>query len=107
MVHEFSPISAIQHDWNTWVRNYEEILFATFRELDIRIDAYSPLGRGYFKGTVRERASDVLGKQDLRLMGFRKASEEKLPQNFPLVDEVAKLAIEMGITVGRLAVAGL
>ncbi|KAG7349532.1 hypothetical protein IV203_012129 [Nitzschia inconspicua] len=38
------------------------------------------------------------GKAGLRLMGFRKASEEKLPQNFPLVDE---------ITVGRLAVAGL
>jgi aryl-alcohol dehydrogenase-like predicted oxidoreductase len=105
--HAVYPIYAIEQEWSMWARDCEEELIPTCRELGIKIVAYSPLGRGFLTGTIRGRDSDVFGEHDFRLMGVPKFSEENLPQNLQLVDQVASLAKEKGITVGQLALAWL
>jgi aryl-alcohol dehydrogenase-like predicted oxidoreductase len=105
--HAVHPIYALEQEWSMWARDCEEDLIPTCRELGIRIVAYSPLGRGFLTGTIRGRDSNVFGEHDFRLMGVPRFSEENLPHNLELVDQVAALAQEKGITVGQLALAWL
>lgn len=105
--HKVHPIYAIEQEWSMWSRDCEESIVPTCRELGIKIVAYSPLGRGFLTGIIRGRDSDVFGEHDFRLMGVPKFSEENLPQNLELVDQVAALAQTKGITVGQLALAWL
>lgn len=105
--HKIHPIYAIEQEWSMWARDCEAELIPTCRELGIKIVAYSPLGRGFLTGAIRGRDSDVFGQRDFRLMGVPKFSEENLPENLKLVDQVAELAKGKGITVGQLALAWL
>ncbi|XP_075675392.1 IN2-2 protein-like [Castanea sativa] len=46
--HAVHPITVVQLEWSLWLRDVEEEIIPTCRELGIGIVAYSPLGRGFF-----------------------------------------------------------
>jgi len=50
------PITALQTEYSLWSREPEKELFATCRELGVTFVAYSPLGRGFLTGKIRDPA---------------------------------------------------
>src|SRR3954469_19966345 len=52
--HAVHPISAVQSEYSLWTRNSELGLLDTCRELGIAFVAFSPLGRGFLAGAVRD-----------------------------------------------------
>ncbi len=62
--HTVHPISALQSEYSLWERNLEDAsseggpsILATCRELGIGLVPYSPLGRGFFGGSLTDPAS--------------------------------------------------
>jgi aryl-alcohol dehydrogenase-like predicted oxidoreductase len=97
--HAVHPITAVQNEYSPWSRDPEALLPA-LREMGVGLVAYSPLGRGFFSGTVQ--SYDDLGADDNRRMYPRfKAFEE----NRPVLDAFTELAKERGISSARLALA--
>src|SRR5262245_41106557 len=48
------PIAALQSEYSLWSRDVEQDSLAACRELGIGYVAYSPLGRGFLTGAIRE-----------------------------------------------------
>lgn len=55
--HAVYPIYCIEQEWSLWSRDIEAEILPTCRELGIKIVAYSPLGRGFLTGVMRNRES--------------------------------------------------
>ncbi|KAL8491365.1 hypothetical protein ACS0TY_023119 [Phlomoides rotata] len=74
--HAVHPITAVQLEWSLWVRDVEEEIIPTCRELGIGIVVYSPLGKGFFSSGARviENATED---------DFRKVSISNL-KSFPV-----------------------
>ncbi len=105
--HAVAPISYIEQEWSLWSRDIERDIVPTCKELDIKIVAYSPLGRGFLTGTLRSRDDPNLKPGDYRLIASPKFAEGNFQSNLELVDRVKSLADRKGITVGQLALAWL
>ena len=84
------------------MRDVEDEILPTCRELGIGFVAYSPLGRGFLSG--RFRSPDELDENDFRRLGPRWQGEN-LARNQELVAKVEGLAAEKGCTSGQLALA--
>lgn len=97
-----TPIYCIEQEWSLWSRDIEAEILPTCRELGIKIVAYSPLGRGFLTGAIKERASLA----DYRAMS-PKFQEGNFENNLTLVEAVQAIADRKGITVGQLALAWL
>ncbi|KAK9461596.1 NADP-dependent oxidoreductase domain-containing protein [Lipomyces oligophaga] len=96
-----APISAVEIEYSMWcVDAAENGVLQTCAELKIPVIAYSPLGRGFLTGQIRSRADIPAG--DMRLF-FERFSEENLPINLKLADEVVELAKAKGVTPAQLA----
>lgn len=96
------PIYCIEQEWSLWSRDIEVDIVPTCRELGIKIVAYSPLGRGFLTGAIRDRGEI----QDFRA-STPKFAEGNFENNLSLVNAVSALAERKGITVGQLALAWL
>ncbi len=96
------PISALQTEYSLWSRDPEREHFALCRELGIAFVAYSPLGRGFLTGKIREL-------EDLAADDFRRNSPRFMAENFPrnleVVDAVGKIAERRGCTAAQVALA--
>lgn len=102
--HKVHPISAVQSEYSLWSRDIEESVLGTCQRLGIGFVPYSPLGRGFLTGAIRQRSD--LQADDWRLFSPR-FSEENFAQNLLLVDKVAAMAQEKGCTSAQLALAWL
>ncbi|MDT0499992.1 MULTISPECIES: aldo/keto reductase [unclassified Halomonas] len=98
------PIAALQTEYSLWTRNPEIAVLEACREADTLLVAFSPLGRGFLAGSVRERESLVEG--DVRL-GMPRFTTENLTRNLELLTELERLAHEREATTGQLALAWL
>jgi aryl-alcohol dehydrogenase-like predicted oxidoreductase len=74
----------------------------TVRELGIGFVPYSPLGRGFLTGTIRDTSK--LESDDFRLSTPRFAGDN-LQRNLHIVDEVEAVAREAGATPAQVALA--
>ena len=54
-IHAIHPVSVLQSEYSLWTRDPEGEVLDTCRELGISLVPYSPLGRGFFTGTVSIR----------------------------------------------------
>ena len=99
--HAVHPIAAVQSEYSLWSRDPEADVLPACRELGIGFVPYSPLGRGLLTGTVSPAS---LGADDWRrdLPRFEAANFES---NQKLLDTLAKIAADKGITVAQLALA--
>lgn len=102
--HAVHPIAAVQTEYSLWTRNPEIAVLACCREIGAAFVAFSPLGRGFLAGTLRDVAT--LEAKDLRrnMPRFEPATYAK---NLALLDGCAAIAREVGATPAQLALAWL
>jgi aryl-alcohol dehydrogenase-like predicted oxidoreductase len=100
--HAVHPISALQSEWSLWSRDIENKVLPAARELGIGIVPYSPLGRGFLTGQIRN--PDELSRGDFR-RGTPRFEGENFASNLEVVERVRTIASEKGIRPGQLALA--
>src|SRR5271167_3166955 len=98
--HATHPISALQSEYSLWTRDYEDDVIPTLRELGIGFVPFSPLGRGFLSGNLRELPPD-----DMRRMVSPRFNDENMQRNLKVVDLIQEIAKEKGITPSQLALA--
>jgi aryl-alcohol dehydrogenase-like predicted oxidoreductase len=96
------PIAALQTEYSLWSRDVEGELLSLCRELEIGFVAYSPLGRGFLSGSIR--SIDDLAEDDRRRK-MPRFQGDNFKKNLELVERVAEIAKEKGVTPGQLALA--
>jgi aryl-alcohol dehydrogenase-like predicted oxidoreductase len=96
------PIAALQSEYSLWTRDPEDGVLACCRALDICFVAYSPLGRGFLTGAIRQVGD--LAPDDYRRQTPRFQSDN-LAANLELVKRVEELAAKKGCTPAQLALA--
>jgi aryl-alcohol dehydrogenase-like predicted oxidoreductase len=102
--HAVHPIAALQTEYSLWSRNPELGTLAACAELGTAFVAFSPLGRGFLTGKIRDVAA--LPESDIR-RAMPRFSAANYPPNLELVDQFAGLAREAGCTPAQLAIAWL
>jgi len=98
--HATHPITALQSEYSLWTRDYEDEVIPTLRELGIGFVPFSPLGRGFLSGKIRELADD-----DMRRKISPRFDAENMQRNLKVVDRIKEIASEKGITPSQLALA--
>jgi aryl-alcohol dehydrogenase-like predicted oxidoreductase len=101
--HAVHPITALQSEYSLFERTVEEEgILDTLKELGIGFVPYSPLGRGFISGEIKN--PDDFSENDFR-RGIPKFQGEQFYKNIELLNELNKLAEEKGITASQLAIA--
>jgi len=98
--HATHPISALQSEYSLWTRDYEDEVIPTLRELGIGFIPFSPLGRGFLSGNIRELPAD-----DMRRRISPRFDAENIQRNLKVVDRIKEIARDKGITPSQLALA--
>ena len=83
--HAVHPIAALQSEYSLWRRDPEDGVLETVRELGVGFVAYSPLGRGFLTGAIRNTGD--LAQDDFRRSTPRFAGGN-FERNLALVDAV-------------------
>ena len=96
------PITALQTEYSLWSREPEKELLATCQELGLTFVAYSPLGRGFLTGKIKNPSE--LPQNDWRRNAPR-FQAENLQTNLKIIDRIEKLAKEKGCSPAQLALA--
>jgi aryl-alcohol dehydrogenase-like predicted oxidoreductase len=96
------PITALQSEYSLWTRDPEAEVLPACRELSIGFVAYSPLGRGFLTGKLRN--TDNLAADDFRRLSPR-FQGENIKRNAELVERIEKIAAEKKCTAAQLALA--
>ena len=102
--HAVHPITALQTEYSPWTRNPEIAVLEACRELGVSFVAFSPVGRGFLAGGVRE-LSQIEGSDFRRMMPRFKG--EAFAQNLKLLDQFTQLAKSAGCTPAQLCMAWL
>ena len=100
--HATHPIAALQSEYSLWTREPETRVLPVCRELGIGFVPFSPLGRGFFAGAVREAAAIAAGDVRRGLPRFQGANLER---NLTALDRFNGLARTKGCTPPQLALA--
>ncbi|MGI4877171.1 MAG: aldo/keto reductase [Janthinobacterium lividum] len=102
--HAVHPIAALQTEYSLWTRNPEIAVLAACRELGTAFVAFSPVGRGFLAGGVRD--SGALADSDLRRQ-MPRFKEPNFTANKSLLGALRSVADEVGCTPGQLSLAWL
>ena len=100
--HAVHPITAVQSEYSLWTRDPEGSVLPACRELGIGFVPYSPLGRGFLTGRLRQ--FDDLGPNDSRRNSPR-FQGDNFPRNLDLIDRVSAIAQEKHCSPAQLALA--
>ncbi|HUC77617.1 MAG TPA: aldo/keto reductase [Vicinamibacterales bacterium] len=100
--HATHSIAALQSEYSLWTREPETRVLPVCRELGIGFVPFSPLGRGFFAGAVREAAAIAAGDVRRGLPRFQGANLER---NLTALDRFNGLARTKGCTPPQLALA--
>ena len=101
--HAVHPIAALQSEYSLWTRDVEAEVLPLCSELKIGFVPYSPLGRGFLTGALRNL--DQLAADDWRRTNPRFAGGN-LERNMRIVDEVRAVAAEAEATPAQIALGG-
>ncbi len=103
--HAIHPITALQTEYSLFARQPEENgVLETVRELGISFVPYSPLGRGFLAGAVKN--IETLAEKDHRRNSPRYQGENMV-SNLKLLARIEELAKSKFISTGQLALAWL
>lgn len=102
--HAVHPISAVQSEYSLWTRNPEVAVLDACRELNATLVAFSPLGRGFLTGELRDVSH--LPPKDIRL-AMPRFQGEHFEHNLRLLEPLAAIAREAGATMAQVALAWL
>jgi len=98
------PVAAVQSEYALWTRNPEIALLEACRASGTALVAFSPLGRGFLAGAVKE--TERLEESDMR-RGMPRFNAENYPHNLSLLADFTAVAEELGVTPSQLALAWL
>jgi aryl-alcohol dehydrogenase-like predicted oxidoreductase len=98
--HKVHPITAIQSEYSLWSREPEQEIFDVCKELGITFVSYSPLGRGFLTGAIKNRAEFEAG--DFRLSNPR-FTEEAINENIKFVEVIDQIAEAKEVTKAQVA----
>lgn len=96
------PITALQSEYSLWTRGIEAEILPTCRELGITFVPYSPLGRGFLTGTIRN--SEALSQDDFRRRSPRFLGEN-LQNNLAILPVIQTIADQHHATPAQVALA--
>ncbi|MBK7820421.1 MAG: aldo/keto reductase [Tessaracoccus sp.] len=102
--HAVFPVTAVQSEYSLWTRDPEAEVLPTLAELGIGFVPFSPLGKGFFTGTVKAGQEFGAGEIRARVPRFQ---ADSLAANQALLDHVTALAAEREATPGQIALAWL
>ncbi|EXC14250.1 hypothetical protein L484_021748 [Morus notabilis] len=100
--HAVHPITAVQLEWSLWVRDVEDEIIPTCRELGIGIVAYSPLGRGFLSSGPK--LVETLTDNDFRKK-LPRFQGKNLEHNKTIFERLNEIAARKGRTPAQLALA--
>jgi len=102
--HAVHSIAALQTEYSLWMRDVEDEILPTCRELGIGFVPYSPLGRGFLTGRFtkfEDLPEDDFRRRQPRFQG------ENFQKNLDLVRHVERVASKKGCTPAQLVLAWL
>ena len=102
--HQKHSISALQSEYSLWTRNAEIKVLDTCKSIGSAFVAFSPLGRGFLTGSVRD--SSKLVANDLRLT-MPRFQGKNLTANLRLLDGYTNIARENNCSMAQLSLAWL
>lgn len=102
--HQVHPIAALQTEYSLWTRNAEISVLHTCNQLGTAFVAFSPLGRGFLSGQVKDATSLVDG--DIR-KGMPRFQPEQASQNQALLVTLRALSEQLGCSLAQLSLAWL
>ena len=100
--HAVHPITAVQSEYSLWSRDIENSSIPICSKLGITLVPYSPLGRGFLTGKIKDLAS--LDKMDYRRITPR-FQEENFHKNLNLVTIVERIAKHKEVSAAQIALA--
>jgi aryl-alcohol dehydrogenase-like predicted oxidoreductase len=100
--HAVQPVTALQSEYSLWWREPEEAILPTVEELGIGFVPFSPLGKGFLTGAIKEDTR--FDKTDFRNTVPRFAPENR-KANQAIVDVVSQFAQQKKATPAQIALA--
>lgn len=101
--HGVYPLTAIQSEYSLFERQIEMLgILDTLKELGIGLISYSPLGRGFLSGTIKN--PNELEEGDWR-RNTPRFQLDQFNKNSELLDKIKQVAAEKNITPSQLALA--
>jgi len=98
------PIAALQSEYSLWFRGPEQDVLPVCRELGIGFVPFSPLGRGFLSGSLKD--TETLASNDMRRR-LPRFQGENFERNLVLVQRLAAMAERKRCTPAQLALAWL
>jgi aryl-alcohol dehydrogenase-like predicted oxidoreductase len=102
--HAVQPVTAIQSEYSLWWRRPEEEVLPMLEELGIGFVPYSPLGKGFLTGAIKEDAK--FDSTDFRSK-LPRFAPEALKANQAMVDLLGQIAQRKKATPAQIALAWL
>jgi aryl-alcohol dehydrogenase-like predicted oxidoreductase len=102
--HAVLPVTAVESEYSLWYRNPEKEVIPTLEELGIGFVPFSPLGRGFLTGKIKEGTKWDEG--DFRNI-LPRFTREARKANQALVDLLAMIGAQKGATPAQVALAWL
>jgi len=102
--HAVQPVTALQSEYSLWWREPEAEIIPTLEELGIGFVPFSPLGKGFLTGAIKEDTK--FDKTDFRNIVPR-FNEENRKANQALVEVLGKFAAQKKETPAQIALAWL
>jgi aryl-alcohol dehydrogenase-like predicted oxidoreductase len=102
--HAVQPLTALQSEYSLWWRKPEAEIIPTLEELGIGFVPYSPLGKGFLTGAIKEDAK--FDSTDFRST-LPRFAPEALKANQALIDLLSSIAKRKNATPAQIALAWL
>lgn len=100
--HAVQPVTALQSEYSLWWREPEEEILPTLEELGIGFVPFSPLGKGFLTGAIKDDTQ--FDQSDFRNVVPRFSAENR-KTNQALVDLVTRFAEQKKATPAQVALA--
>ncbi len=102
--HAVQPLTALQSEYSLWTRTPEKEVIPTLEELGIGFVPYSPLGKGFLTGAMKENTT--FASSDFRST-LPRFTPEALKANQALIDLLGSIAERKKATPAQIALAWL
>ncbi len=100
--HSIHPIAALQSEYSLWTRDVEAQILPTCRELGIAFVPFSPLGRGFLTGQIKN--TQDLTEDDVRHK-LPRFQGDNFQRNLELLQRIEAIATEKSYKPAQLALA--
>ncbi|WP_342067383.1 aldo/keto reductase [Achromobacter kerstersii] len=102
--HAVQPVTALQSEYSLWWREPEQEVLPTLEELGIGFVPFSPLGKGFLTGAIKDGAT--FGSDDFR-SNVPRFAPEAIRANQALADLLGQIAKDEDVTAAQIALAWL